>query len=199
MYKIGDISEMRTGIIVSSFKNYNYGPNHSDYKILTLASIDEYNHIVHKKLDSLKFEYEKIEACLTRKGDILIRQSYPFTVIVIDDEINLVVPSTFIILRMTNNLFNNDFVGWYLGTYKVRNDFIRTQTGSIQPTINKKIISDIVLPNLNINDQRKISQLISIMTKRSKKVNKLLDEYEKENEVITKLLIEKNIESMERN
>lgn len=189
--KLGDIAEMRTGIVVSSFNSNIVEDNQEKYKVLNLSSIDEYNRIDVQKMEELQVDYEKIKDCLTKKGDILIRQSHPFTVLVIDEEVDLIVPSTFLIIRIENNNYDKGFIGWYLSTNKIKNNFIKHQIGSTQPTINKKIVSAIDLPRVDIKKQLQISSLATLLIRRSKKINKLLEEVEKENELITKLLVEK--------
>lgn len=105
-----------------------------------------------------KFESNEIlePMYFTEKNDILIRLTYPYTAIYIDEKHSgLLVPSYFAIIKIKNDIFLPEYVALYLNTEKVKKELLKSQTGTMMPSTNKNILSRIDINTLSKEEQKK--------------------------------------------
>lgn len=162
------------------------------YKLLTLNAVEDYGTIDKNELT----DFESIEKLnnqyFTKKGDILVRLNEPFTSIYINlDNEGILIPSYFAKLRINDKKFKPEYIAWYLNSKKVKRDFLRSQSGTLVPSINQKVIYDLDIPIKTIKEQENIVNLYRLYIGEIDLMKRLMEEREKQFNGITEKLIKK--------
>lgn len=190
--KLKDIATMAPGLVTTRKKASNKYKVEETYPLLTLNAIDSNGTIDRAQLT--KFEStEKLNIqYFTQEEDILVRLNDPFTVIHID-KINegILIPSYFAKLKVTHKAFKPAYIAWYLNSQKVKRDFLRSQSGTLVPSINQKVISTIDIPIKSTKEQEDIVNLYALYIKEMDLIERLKEERSKQFNHITEKLIKK--------
>src|SRR5699024_5385176 len=119
------------------------------------------------------------EQYLTSQGDILVRLNYPYTSTMITEEnLGLVIPSYFIILRLENTRFTSEYVAWYLNTDRIKKELMKNQSGTLIPSINQKNLGDLDIEERSREDQENISHLFQLVIRERQLIKQLAEEKE---------------------
>ena len=164
--KLDDIAEVNIGILLNrEIKNEGNNP----YKIFNLKQYDENEEY---EIYKLKNNYN---TKLTKKGDLLFRMVYPNRLIYVDKNLeNLLVSSQMCIIRCNKNKMNSIFLKWYLESdiakEKMKGDLIGTTIQKISVSSLRKI----EVPNISLNIQEKIKDLIMLWENEKKVINEMV-------------------------
>ena len=192
--KLGDIINLRTGLVLNR-KVVSKGDKFIKYNQLTLKSIIE-NGIINKNALDIFYSKERLKLeYFTQKNDVIVRLSYPYTAILIDDgNKNLLVPSHFVIIKCNENILNPGYLQWVLNSERVKNKISKLTSTSFLGTISTKffINYDIDIPPLSKQE------MIYNINKLAQKENLLLNKLREEKNLYYKLLTNKIQKEMEK-
>lgn len=191
--KLGDIAELRTGLILTRKKAAIKYQIKKTYRLITLKNIDEKGAFNEEEFDMFESNDELNEGYFTKIGDILIKLSHPFTAIYIDKDVKgLLVPSYFSIIRLNTRNYIPRYITWYLNSDIVKRELIKSQTGTALSTTNNTILSSIDIKEIPIEDQYRIAKIQELYLKERELLNKLIEEKDKYYKGITDRLINMN-------
>lgn len=189
--KLGDIADIKMGLVLSRKKAETEYEIKQKYKLISLKNIEDDGMPNDIPLE-LFASYEDLDdQYFTQEGDILMRLSHPNTAVYIDKEwTNLLVPSYFAIIRLYKDKgFNPEYVSWYLNSDTIRRELIRVQTGTAIFTTNKNTIASLYIKKIPIKTQEAIVEVQRLHWQERHLLNKLIDEKEKLYRGITDKLI----------
>lgn len=156
--RLGDVAAVRSGLVLA--RKQARGQAEHRYPLLNLRAIKAEGIIsmgeleVFDAVESLKPEY------LTHAGDIIIRLSTPYTAVLIDEETeNMVIPSSFAIVRANQQYVLPEYLLWLLNTAKVRQQIYENTTGNMLGGIKPSFFNDFRLDLLPLGQQQKIASL----------------------------------------
>ena len=161
--RLDEVASVRTGAVTSRKKAESGDIQISYYNMLNLKCIspegflDLNNAEEYPAKDALKTEL------LTRKGDVLIRLSFPYTSVLIDDKeaVGLLVPSHFAIIRTEKNKALPEFILWFLRRESTIQQILQNSSGSTAfGTISSGFIGSLKIRYLPIEKQRMIGRLL---------------------------------------
>lgn len=159
--KLGDVAEIRTGFMTTRNKSNGKDGKKFKYRLLNLKCIDNLGFINSSMIEDFE-SCEKLKSdFLTRKGDILIRLSFPYTVVFIDKSelYGLLVPSHFAIIR-TKEAALPEYVFWALKRAKSRALLMqRSSVTSALATIPAAQIEEVMIPGFSLEKQKTIGNL----------------------------------------
>lgn len=159
--KLGDVAEIRTGFMTTRNKSGSKGGRKFSYRLLNLKCIDNLGFINSSMIEDFE-SCEKLKSdFLTRKGDILIRLSFPYTVVFIDkkEHCGLLVPSHFAIVR-ANDPASAKYVFWALRRAKSRAALMQKSASTVAlPVVTKIQIEEIVIPRFSEEKQKLIGNI----------------------------------------
>lgn len=148
------------------------------YNTLQKDSI-QYTNIIPSKLIEKKFTNDIKKKYFMQPRDILIYVKKPYKVgtYTIDDNLKVIIPNNFIILRGINiDNYNFIFVANYLEKIGIK-DFV--DKNKKQGNLNIEDIKNIELPNIPIKKQMSISSLLNDINKRSTIYSNILENDDK--------------------
>ena len=189
--KINSIATLSPGLVTTRKKSRHKEEVAFTYKLLNLNAVDEEFGIIDK---SLLTNFESVEELekhyFTKKGDILIRLNEPFTAIYIqEDTENILIPSYFIKLEITDKDIEPWYLLWYLNNPIVKREFLKTQSGTLIPSINQKVIKALNIPKKDKETQKNIGEIYRLHIKEIELLKNLIKlKYESFNGISQKLL-----------
>ena len=157
--KLGDYTSIRTGLV---FSRKEALPNDSNrrYRALNLRNVADNGQILLSDIedyyasDALKKEY------FTRDGDVLLRLSAPYTAILITEEVDLLIPAHFAIIRTVKTL-DPHYLHWWLTRNKKR-FYQMASGGTMMGTISSGYVADMTFEPPPIERQRQIAKLLEL-------------------------------------
>lgn len=190
--KLEDIATIEPGLVTTRKKaNIKYEIKEV-YKALSLNAIDEYGSIDEEGLSKFESIEKLSQQYFTREGDILVRLNDPFTSVYIDKtKEGILIPSYFVKLTINDNNFRPGYIAWYLNSNKVKRAFLRSQSGTLVPSINQRVIKDIDIPVKTIVEQENILNLYKLYLREVELMKNLIEERLKQFNGYTEKLLKK--------
>ncbi len=175
-----NISGVQTGLVLVRKKAQNTDENKYIYSRLTLKSFEPQGWLNERELDVF-LSKEKLEnKYITKKGDIILRLTAPYTAICINDnQEGLVIPSNFAIIRLKEQKFIPEFISLFLNTEIIEKNFIKLAISTTIPLIKTTHIKDIDVPEKSYNIQRNLVELNQLYVKEKILLSKLVNEKER--------------------
>src|SRR5699024_4347120 len=128
-------------------------------------------------------------------GDVLLRLNEPFTSVCIQKhQAGILIPSYFVSIKITNKNFLPAYVRWYLNTNNVKREFYPSQSRTLTPKIKQKIIRELKIPNLAMNEQERITQVHDLYLKERRLLTDLMKEKDQYFKAVTNKIIQENME-----
>ncbi len=182
---LDSIACIRTGMVSGRKKAQGNMVDCVQYHLLNLKCVETTGNL---NLDYIEdyFAREQLNPdFLTRKGDVLIRLSYPYSSVLIDDEktCGLLVPSHFAIVRTDSSKVLPEYLLWFLRQDSTYQQILQNSSGSTAfGTISSGFIGSLNIRVLPLEKQQLIGQLMLL----SKKEQDLLFRLAKEKAAFNK-------------
>jgi len=178
--KLKDIAEIKTGLVLSRKRAKVEFEITNKYKIITLKNIEDDGVFNNEPFEVFESSEELDEQYFTKEGDILVRLSYPNTVVCIDkQQKGLLVPAYFSIISLTNKEFMPEYIVWYLNSDKIKRELLKTQVGTTIPSTNNRTLGLLNIKWIPLEKQNIIAQIQKL--------------HLKEKQLLKQLIIEKDI------
>ena len=175
---LGEVAEVRTGLVLSRKKAADNAKVKIEYKALNLKCVmsegylnlentEEYN-----ATERLKPEY------LTNTNDILVRLSAPYTVIFITDasQCGYVIPSHFAIVRADETKSAPEYLNWFLKRDTVKQKIMQNVSGSTAfGTISSGFIANLEMRDIPITEQKVVGNILLLAEKEQELLYKLAE------------------------
>lgn len=188
--KLGEITDIKIGLVLSRKKASIKYEVESRYKLITLKNIEENGAFNEEQFETFESNDELDNGYFTEEGDILIRLSHPHTSVYIDkSKSGLLVPSYFAIIKLTTQKFIPEYITWYLNTDKVKKELMKSQTGTAISTTNKSILASLDIDEVPIEKQKKIWEIRELHLREIQLLYKLIEEKKKYYKTITDKLL----------
>ena len=178
--KLKNISKVQTGLVLVRKRAYAKDKDIYKYSMLTLKSFEPQGWLNDAKLD-LFISKEKIESkYLTRKGDIIIRLTTPYTAISINNmQKGLIIPSNFAIIRLTEQKVIPEFVALFLNSESIEKKFFKLSISATMPLIKTTHLKDMDVPEKPLTMQKNIIEFNQLYVKEKILLSKLMNEKER--------------------
>ena len=189
--KLSDVAEIRTGLITTRKKKSGNDGRTFVYRLLNLKCIDAFGFINTETVENFESSEKLKSDFFTRAGDILIRLSYPYTLVFIDkkEHCGLLVPSHFAIVR-ANNPASAKYVFWALRRAKSRAALMQKSASTVAlPVVTKIQIEELVIPifseekqkligNIFIASEREHELMLRLAEEKTRLYSALLEQFE---------------------
>ena len=185
--KINDIAVVRTGLVTARKKKNESSLKTYEYRLLNLKCIANEGYIEKTYIEPYELSEELKEDYLTRMGDILVRLSAPYTVVMIDqpDLCRIVVPSHFAIIRVDKRYAVPEYVFWSLRRDKNKIIMMQNSSGSTAfGTISSGLIGSLPITLLPMQEQKMVGNLMILSEREQELMQKLATEKKKYNTML---------------
>ncbi|BAQ09406.1 restriction endonuclease [Bacillus sp. OxB-1] len=176
---LGEIADVKTGLVLSRKKAEVDYEVQATYNLLTLKNITADGLIQTDSFDQFKSNDILDDHYFTSKGDVLMRLSQPNMAVYIDEEQSgLLVPSYFAILKIHNGDFLPQYVAWYLNSDKVKKELERSQAGSRIPSMNQNVMNGLPIAKLSLDKQKALVDMWKLHLREKTLYQQLIKEKE---------------------
>ena len=177
--KLSEIARVGSGLVLSR-KASGKEDERISYDLLTLRSIRPDGSIDLNLLDIYEAKEILSPDYVTKRGDIIVRLSMPYTSTLIDESTEgIVVSSNFVIIRTERDKLLPEYLFWLINTPKIKRELLDNTTGSTIGTIKAKYFSDFEIEPLSLDNQEKIAELNRLARREHQLLLDLADEREK--------------------
>ena len=183
------ISDINVGVVLSRKKAEYKTKDSFKYKIFNLKIYEE-------SQNGRKIEYEEfisnedLSEYTTKKGDLLFRLAVPLKVIEVNEELEgKLVSNQYVIIKVNSQKYDPHFLKWFLEGKELKHQLEKYLVGTAVRTIPVLKIREIRVPEVKIDKQKEISQVIQNWDKQKNLINQLMNEKEKYyNSIINKAI-----------
>lgn len=175
-----EIASIHPGLVLSRKRADESIQKKVTYSVLTLNDIDSTGFLKSGLYEEFNSKEEIKPSFLTTKDDVIMRLTYPYTTILINESSEgMVIPSSFAVIRVKDEMYRASYVAWFLNQSSVKQYIHSMQSGSAIASTNKKILGSIVIKNLDLEDQEKLQEINQLKHKEKQLLDRLWEEKEK--------------------
>lgn len=176
--KLKDLASVRSGLVLS--RKQSKEPTAYRYPLVNLRCIQQEGTFDLSEIDIYEAKELLKEEYLSRKGDIIVRLTAPYTAVLIDATTSgMVISSNFVMIRIEDKRLLPEYLFWLLNTQKVKRKIYENTTSNMLGAVKAKFLTDFELTVLPVEEQHKIAQLNLLVKKESQLLKELADEKEK--------------------
>lgn len=175
---LGDIAEVRTGLVLARKKAPENAQDKIVYKALNLRCVMPEGYLDLDGVEEIETTERLKTEYFTRKKDILIRLSAPYTAVYItnSDQCGYVIPSHFAIIRTDETKAAPEYINWFLKRDAVKQKIIRNISGSTAfGTISSGFLANLKIRNIPIEEQKNVGNFLLLAEKEQKLMHQLAD------------------------
>lgn len=177
--KLGDAFDITIGMVLSRKKAKDYSNEEHKYRLLSLKSIDDVGNIDETYLDEFISKEQLEDTYLTQREDVVIRLTEPYCAAYIDEGYEgLLVSSNFGIIRKKHNLYEREFIKYYINSIVGKRAIRKSAAGTALTAISITSLKELEINQYDLATQQKFIE-----------INKL---FENENNLLSKLMQEKS-------
>lgn len=181
--KLGEISEIRTGLVLS--RKQSKSDAGIDYHVLTLSSIEKEGRINLNTIENFKSVTELDSKLLTKQGNIIIRLSNPYTAVYIKKEYeNILMPSLIASIEINSKDFLPEYIQIFLNSENCKERLRKEANGTVIVTVNTKILKELEIPELPIWKQKDLIEYENSYYTEKKLTEQILELKEKEFQMV---------------
>lgn len=193
--RIKEIAKLSSGLILSRKRARNELELKKHYKVLSLNNIEIHGDFNEAELESFPSNEILPKRYFTQVGDILVRLNEPYTTVCIQKhQANILVPSYFVSIKLTDQSYLPEYVSWYLNSNVVKRIFYQAQSGTVTPNINQRVIQDLTIPKLPLAKQEKVMKIHQLYLKERRLLKSLIEEKDRYYESISNKFIYEKME-----
>lgn len=168
--KLEEIAQVKIGVLAKRENDIN-GEN--CYELFSLKNYEE-----EKQYEILKTNKD-LKDKIAQEGDLLFRLLAPTKIVFADRNIKgKLIPSQFCIIRTKKNIMDPIVLKWYLESENAKVFMNEITKGSIIKSTSVAELKKIEIPNISIDKQENMKQLISLWKKEKKCLERILNKKE---------------------
>ena len=173
--KLSDVANVRSGLVLG--RKQSNVPTEYRYPLLNLRAIREDGELDLEQIETLYTAEALNPEYLTHKGDIVVRMTPPFSATLIEEETEgMVIPSSFIIVRVFAEWMMPEYIFWLLNTKQLRNEAAGNSTNNVFGGTKPSYYRDLHIPKTSPADQMKIVKLNELARKECHLMHRLAEE-----------------------
>lgn len=176
--KLQEIVSVRSGLVLS--RKQSKESTDYLYPLINLRCVQPDGAInlndsdIYEAKEPLKEEY------LSRRGDIVVRLTAPYTAVLIDDTTSgMVISSNFVVIRIEDKQLIPEYLFWLLNTPQVRRKIYENATSNMLGAVKAKFLANFEITLLPVEVQKAIAQLNLLSKMEARLLKELAEEKEK--------------------
>ena len=176
--RLDEVATVRTGAVTGRKKAGDGIQSTFRYKMLNLKCIAADGYIDLAFAEEYQAKEKLKNELFTKEGDVLIRLSFPYTSVLINDNsCGLVVPSHFAIIRANRKKVLPEYILWFLRRESTYQQILQNSSGSTAfGTISSGFVGSLNIRALSIEKQKALGQLLLLLNKEQELLYRLAKE-----------------------
>lgn len=176
--RLDEVATVRTGAVIGRKRAESGTQSSFHYKMLNLKCIAADGYIDLNFAEDYYAKEELKPEYFSQNGDVLIRLSFPYTAVLIDDKTcGLVIPSHFAIIRANRKRVLPEYILWFLRRDSSYQQIMQNSSGSTAlGTISSGFIASLEIQVIPNDKQKAIGQLLLLENKEQELLTRLAKE-----------------------
>ena len=198
MIKLGDLSTIRTGLVVARKKARLDSSSKIEYEQISLRYFGTGIKLERdKKEKDIFVSSEEIDSkYFTKEGDVVVRLRAPSSAVYIEKEDEgLLIHSLLAVIRVESNLLNAKYLAYYINAQATQRILKREVKGTAIPMLKTKNLEELKITLPPLEEQKKLVQFLELADKERALLLSLADEKKQFSESILNTIIEQNKEA----
>lgn len=185
--KLKEVAFLRTGLVLNRKQVKPTDVEKFKYKQLTLKSINNDEVINENYLEEFISNENLKEEYFTHKNDVIVRLSYPYTAIIIDEQTEgLLVPSHFVIIRCDLEKIIPGYLQCILNSNEIHKQISLSTSTSMIGTIRPLFFSELEIKIISLEKQKKLAEINRLCKEEIILLTRLKEEKQKYNSLLIK-------------
>ena len=186
--RLDEAAVINTGLVTARKQAKGVSESIIQYRLLNLKAINNKGFIEDSLLDDFETLEEIKPAYITQMGNIVVRLTFPFTAVLIDEmHTGMIIPSHFVVIRTNTRKIIPEYLFWLLNTEKVRQQLQQNVNSTMIGTVKPMSYASLNIQPITIEKKKKIADIYLL----SKAELKLLDQLLRQKELYYKTAIDK--------
>ncbi len=186
--RLDEAAVINTGLVTARKQAKRVSESIIQYRLLNLKAINHKGFIEDSLLDDFETLEEIKPTYITQVGDIVVRLTFPFTAVLIDEmHTGMIIPSHFVVIRTNTRKIIPEYLFWLLNTEKVRQQLQQNVNSTMIGTVKPMSYASLNIQPITLEEQRKIADIYLL----SKAELMLLDQLLSQKELYYKTAIDK--------
>lgn len=176
--RLGNVAQIRSGLVLA--RKQARERTAYRYPLLNLKCIHPSGYIntdlceMFDSVECLNPEY------LTRKGDVVVRLTIPYTAVLITGDLEgYVIPSSFVVIRSDRSVLLPEYLIWLLNSQKVKKQMYEGAVSNMLGAVKPRYFADFELEEVPISRQMVLADLHRLAKREVQLLEKLAAEKEK--------------------
>ena len=189
--RLKDIAKINVGLVLNRKKANLSKDDKFYYNIVSLKSFNEdaiYDNTFSDEFisnEQIKEDYQ------VKQGDILLRLRKPNLALFIDKEYeNLIYSSLIVRIKLQDDKFDANFLAYYLNSNIVKKELLQEVVGTAIPMIKVADVSKISIPLISLNRQKKIVEYLKLAKQENELLQKLINQKQKHSKEIFETILQ---------
>lgn len=189
--RLKDIAKINVGLVLNRKKANLSKDDKFYYNIVSLKSFNEdaiYDNTFSDEFisnEQIKEDYQ------VKQGDILLRLRKPNLALFIDKEYeNLIYSSLIVRIKLQDDKFDANFLAYYLNSNIVKKELLQEVVGTAIPMIKVADVSKISIPLISLNRQKKIVKYLKLAKQENELLQKLINQKQKHSKEIFETILQ---------
>lgn len=164
--RLDELANINTGLVTARKQAKIADENIIKYRNLNLKAINEKGYIEDDLIEAFEANERIKPVYLTRIKDIVVRLTYPFTAVYIDDiHQDLIIPSHFVVIRPNKKKLLPEYLYWLLNTDKVKRELQQNVNSTTIGTVKPMTYAALNIEKISLEEQAKIGELYMLAKK----------------------------------
>lgn len=186
--RLAELANINTGLVTARKQAKITDQEIIKYRILNLKVINKKGYIEDNLVEEFEAKERIKPVYLTKVRDIVVRLTYPFTAVLIDEgHENMIIPSHFVVIRPDKEKILPEYLYWLLNTEKVKQELQQNINSTTIGTVKPMSYAELDIERITLQEQAQIGELYML----AKKELYLLDQIMGQKELYYKEAINK--------
>lgn len=164
--RLAELANINTGLVTARKQARITDQEIIKYRILNLKAINEKGYIEDNLVEEFGANERIKPVYLTKARDIVVRLTYPFTAVLIDEaHENMIIPSHFVVIRPDKERILPEYLYWLLNTEKVKQELQQNINSTTIGTVKPMSYAELGIEQITLQEQAKIGELYMLAKK----------------------------------
>lgn len=164
--RLDELAHINTGLVTARKQAQITDQEIIKYRTINLKVINEKGYIEDELVEEFEANERIKPVYLTKAKDIVVRLTYPFTAVLIDElHENLIIPSHFVVIRPDKEKLLPEYLYWLLNTEKVKQELQQNINSTTIGTVKPMSYAELNIEKISLQEQAQIGELYMLAKK----------------------------------
>jgi len=194
--KLGNLSTIRTGLVIARKKAQLDSPSKIEYEQISLRYFGRGVELDRAEKEIFVSAEEIDKKYFTKEGDVVVRLRAPSSAVYIEkNDEGLLIHSLLAVIRVESSLLNAKYLAYYINAQATQRILKREVKGTAIPMLKTKNLEELKITLPTLEEQKRLVRFLELADRERSLLLSLADEKKEFSESILNTIIEQNKET----